>query len=75
MMSAIATREYGYYKRFSEEEEKIIEILKDRPGIVAKAIYAYFQKEWPAKNALHHLASKKVVFNENFRWYLNQEAL
>ena len=47
----------------------------EKPGLVAEAIYDNFPKRSTAKEALHRLASKKLVYNENFRWYLTDKVL
>lgn len=74
MMNAVSTI-YNPYSQFCKDEWTIINILKKNPsGLFAEDIYAYFRRKWYGRNALHHLANKKIVYNENFRWYLQPGA-
>lgn len=71
-MNATASTIYNPYAQFSRDEWVILHLLKEYPGLLAEEIYLNFRRKWYGKNALHHLASKKVVYNENFRWYLKE---
>lgn len=71
-MTAIANKPYTAYNQYSYNEWNIIKILIEHPGLLAESLYDYFPKRSAAKQALHHLASKKIVYNENFRWYLTK---